>query len=516
MYRPTDLDVFIYLRKSRKDVEEEKKSNEQGQAFDTLDKHRKQLLELAQKERHNIIDIFEEVVSGEYISERPKMQELLREVEMGVADAVLVMDLDRLGRGDMVDQGTIYRVFRFSETLIITPSEIINPNDENQELTFSIKSLIAREELKQIVKRMQRGRKASAKEGKSISKKPPYGYRRDENLKLYPDPETAWVVQKIFTLISGSFGRKHVAQELDHLGIKPPQGEYWSPSTISSIIKNEVYLGHIIWGKLRYVKQNGKYIRKKVPKERWQKHENAHEALVSQELFNQANQSHSNRWRPPTVQTKKLANPLAGILVCELCGHSMVYQPRKDRPNPQVRCVQPSCKGKQKGASLTLVEERVLQGLKEVLESFEVEESVVQKKEQRIEEVQQKQKAIKNKHQTLEELNKQKSNLHDFLEQGVYTIETFLERQKSIAERINKVNNELQQIQEDIQVLNEVAATTEKVIPSIINVLDSYHVTNDIEKKNLLLKSVLEKVTYLREINWKKKDDFKITLLLKI
>ncbi|MCU0094336.1 recombinase family protein [Bacillus sp. OR9] len=64
-----------------------------------------------------------------------------------------------------------------------------------------------------------------------------------------------------------------------------PKGEYWNPSTISSITKNEVYLGHIIWGKIRYTKQNGKYIRKKVPKERWQRHDNAHPPLVSEELF---------------------------------------------------------------------------------------------------------------------------------------------------------------------------------------------------------------------------------------
>ena len=126
------------------------------------------------------------------------MQKLLREVESGIANAVLVMDLDRLGRGDMVDQGTIYRVFRYSETFIITPTEIIDPNDENQELTFSIKSLIAREELKTIVKRMQRGRRVSAKEGKSISRVPAYGYLRDNNLKLYPDPEKSWVIPQNF------------------------------------------------------------------------------------------------------------------------------------------------------------------------------------------------------------------------------------------------------------------------------------------------------------------------------
>lgn len=112
MYRKYDLDVFIYLRKSRKDLEEEKKAHEEGRGYDTLERHRKQLLDLAKRGRHNIIDIFEEIVSGEYISERPTMQKLLRDVETGIADAVLVMDMDRLGRGDMVDQGTIYRVFR--------------------------------------------------------------------------------------------------------------------------------------------------------------------------------------------------------------------------------------------------------------------------------------------------------------------------------------------------------------------------------------------------------------------
>ncbi|MFD1738343.1 recombinase family protein [Bacillus salitolerans] len=516
MYRPTDLDVFIYLRKSRKDVEEERKAGEEGRAFDTLDKHRKQLFEIVKKDRHNIIDIFEEVVSGEYISERPKMQELLREVETGIADAVLVMDIDRLGRGDMVDQGTIYRVLRFSETLIITPTEIINPNDESQELNFSIKSLIAREELKQIVKRMQRGRRASAKEGKSISKKPPYGYLRDTNLKLYPDPEKSWVVQKIFEMISSGYGRQAVALELDNLEIPPPEGRYWNPSTISSIIKNEVYIGHIIWGKVRYVKQNGKYTRKKAPKERWQKHEDAHVGIVTIELFDRANQSHSGRWRPPTIKTKRLSNPLAGILVCELCGHSMLYQPRRDRPNPQIRCVKPSCKGIQKGASMVLVETRILQGLKEIIDSFEIHSDMIKKKSNTKSDLPLKQKALEKKEKDIVELNNQKSKLHDFLERGVYDIDTFIERQQSIIDRINSTRNEMKMLAEEIEAELEIATGLEQVIPKIKNVLDAYYNTENIEEKNYLLKTILEKATYLRKKEWNKKDEFLIQLYTKM
>ncbi|MED3026365.1 MULTISPECIES: recombinase family protein [Bacillus cereus group] len=515
MYRPQELDVFIYLRKSRKDLEEEKKVMEHGQHYDTLERHRTQLLELAHKEHHNIIDIFEEVVSGEYISERPMMQKLLREVETGIADAVLVMDLDRLGRGDMVDQGTIYRVFRYSETFIITPTEVINPNDENQELTFSIKSLIAREELKTIVKRMQRGRRASAKEGKSISRVPPYGYLRDNNLKLYPDPEKSWVISKIFELMARGTGRQAIAQELDRLGLAPPEGEYWNPSTISSIIKNEVYLGHIIWGKIRYTKQNGKYSRKKVSKERWQRHDNAHPPLVSEELFQRANTAHSKRWRPPTIKTKKLSNPLAGILLCELCGHSMLYQPRKDRPNPQVRCIQPSCKGIQKGAALALVEQRILDGLKQIIENFEIQENMIQKKKSS-NNIHLQQKALEKKEQQINDLQKQKGNLHDLLEKSVYDVDTFFERQKSITARLKTTKEEIEELKHEVEKILEKEKHLHEFVPKVKNVLEAYFTTSHIERKNLLLKSVLEKVTYLRKKEWKRKDEFIVELYTKI
>lgn len=96
-------------------------------------------------------------------------------------------------------------------------------------------------------------------------------------------------------MIANGHGRISVANELDRLSVKPPEGEYWNPSTISSIIRNEVYLGHIIWGKMKYTKKNGRYIKRKLPEERWQRHDNAHEAIISKELFDKANTAHSNR-----------------------------------------------------------------------------------------------------------------------------------------------------------------------------------------------------------------------------
>lgn len=514
MSRPTNLNIYIYLRKSRKDLEEEKKSIETGERYDTLQRHRETLFAIAKKERHHVINIYEEVVSGESVTERPQIQEMLRSFENTIVDAVLVMDLDRLGRGDMLDQGLLDRAFRYSSTRIITPTELYDPNSETWELVFGIKSLVAREELKAITRRMQRGRVASAKEGKSITKHPPYGYLRDENLRLYPDVETAWVVKKMFEMMRDGFGRQHIAQELDKLGVKPPNDkrEHWSPSSITAIIKNEVYIGNIIWGQTDYLKRNGKYVRNKNPRDKWIIKEEAHEPIVSRELFEKANQAHTGRWRPSTEVTKKLANPLAGILKCKICGYTMLYQPRKDRPNNVIRCSQPSCKGKQKGSSIALVERRLLETLSKILFQFEVEaknESLNNNEETPYKKI-----LVEKKEAQLQELDSQKSKLHDLLERGVYDIDTFVERQQNLAERSKVIQDEIKSLLNEIQKEESRESNVTEFIPQLRNIIGSYEKA-DVERKNQLLKTIIEKVTYLRKKDWLKSDQFELEIFLK-
>ncbi|AXN39797.1 recombinase family protein [Peribacillus butanolivorans] len=507
MSRPTELNIYLYLRKSRKDIEEEKKAQGSGETYDTLQRHRQTLFAVAKKERHNIVAIYEEVVSGESVTERPRIQEMLRSVEAGSVDAVLVMDLDRLGRGDMLDQGLLDRAFRYSATKILTPTESYDPSSETWELVFGIKSLVAREELKAITRRMQRGRVASASEGKSISKIPPYGYLRDENLRLYPDVDTAWVVKKMFEMMRDGHGRQAIAQELDRLGIKPPnkRRETWSPSSITAIIKNEVYIGTIIWGQVKYVKQNGKYQKKKVPRENWTIKENAHEPIVSPELFEAANLAHSGRWRPSTVTTKKLRNPMAGVLKCAVCGYSMLYQPRPKRPNDVVRCVQPGCKGVQKGSSINIVESYLLDGLAKIAEQLEAQAEA--EVPSNVDDISYKRLLIEKKTQEVSELDTQKSRLHDFLERGVYDIDTFMERQKNLTDRIDGVETEIRNLQREIQKDDLRNRSVDEYLPKLRDVINAYH-RADIERKNALLKSVLESVTYLRKKEWTKQDEF--------
>ena len=107
----------IYLRKSRKDLDAEA----MGEG-ETLSRHLDILKALAKRMELNVVKVYAEVVSGESIDARPQMQELLRDVETGIYDGVLVVEVERLARGDTSDQGRVAKTFKFSNTLIITPS----------------------------------------------------------------------------------------------------------------------------------------------------------------------------------------------------------------------------------------------------------------------------------------------------------------------------------------------------------------------------------------------------------
>ncbi|EKX80603.1 resolvase, partial [Clostridium botulinum CFSAN001628] len=164
--------ICMYLRKSRADEELEKTLGE----GETLSKHRKALLKFAKEKNLNIVEIKEEIVSGESLFFRPKMLELLKEIENKQYSGVLVMDMQRLGRGNMQDQGIILETFKKSNTKIITPMKTYDLSNDFDEEYSEFEAFMSRKELKMINRRMQGGRVRSVEDGNYIATNAPYGY----------------------------------------------------------------------------------------------------------------------------------------------------------------------------------------------------------------------------------------------------------------------------------------------------------------------------------------------------
>ena len=104
------LKVCVYLRKSRTDLEEEARAALKGEKYDTLERHRVELLRFAKDNELIIVDIFEEVMSGSTIEHRQQIQNVLANVKQNKYDAVLCIAQDRLSRGDKEDQGKIENI----------------------------------------------------------------------------------------------------------------------------------------------------------------------------------------------------------------------------------------------------------------------------------------------------------------------------------------------------------------------------------------------------------------------
>ena len=195
-----------YLRKSRRDVELEALG--QGE---TLARHEKQLADLAGRFGLHISRTYREIVSGDTIAERPQVRQLLSDVSAGLWDGVLVVDVDRLARGDSIDQGVIMQTFLYAGVRIITPDKVYDPNDDSDLEFFEMKLFFARREYKAITRRMQRGRLASAMDGCYMGSRPVYGYarvklqgRKGWTLQVVPEKETPSTVKFSIPSISMS------------------------------------------------------------------------------------------------------------------------------------------------------------------------------------------------------------------------------------------------------------------------------------------------------------------------
>ncbi|MBS6475550.1 MAG: recombinase family protein [Clostridiales bacterium] len=496
----------IYLRKSRADAEAEARGE-----GETLARHEKALLETAKRLQLTVTQIYREIVSGETIAARPVMQQLLAEVEQGRWDGVLVMEVERLARGDTVDQGIMAQTFKFANTKIITPLKTYDPNNEFDEEYFEFGLYMSRREYKTINRRLQRGRLASVKEGKYAGNTPPYGYRRvklthDKGYTLEPEPEEAEIVRYIYDLYTvgepqedGSLRRlgiSLIARKLNGMPAKPRKGGDWSIGTIRDILINPVYIGKVRWNWRPAQKhmQDGKIVTMRPRSASLTLVDGLHPPIISTETFNRAQEIMRSDRPVPVQHSNTVQNPLAGIIVCGMCGRKMVRRPYQ-RTEPYLICAAQSCTNV--SAPLELVEKRLLASLSQWLWKYRLEHDTTAP--QTHAQTDTLAAIAKSASDRLAALEAQADKLYDLLEQGVYTPEIFAARSRNLAERIDAAQKAQAQAQAELQKAAKAAQITASLIPKIESLLEGYNALPSAAAKNAALKEILDKVVYTRD-----------------
>lgn len=503
--QPMNFDVAIYLRKSQADRDAERKAAARGEPYDTLEKHRAELLRLARREGYNVVDIFEEVVSGSYIGERPEMQKLLKNVQELKYDAVLVVDIDRLGRGDKVDQGRIERAFKESDTLIITPTEVLDLNNESGEFTVEVKTFLARMEYKQIRKRLLAGRRRSQEAGKDTSQKPPYGYRKDNNKRLVIHEEEARIVRLIYDwCIDDGLGRVQIAERLTEMGIPSPTGKpIWSHVTVRKILGNPKYKGDQVFGRVKWTKQEDGSYKTALVKDpdKLTIAEGAHEPIIPRDRWEKAQEVIRSRRRAPVRSDLGMVNPLAGVLRCKICGNAILANNPANRPSIYLYCDTPRCT--QKRIALHRVEEVMLQQLNQIMSRLKILEDRISTRQQVRNDVAQfTEMRIRKLKDELAKKHRQRDNLHDLLEDGTYTKEVFLERSRKVQESIDLLEKEIAAAEQELMKMRAENQAVMNLIPALERGIEAYQLAETAEEKNRILKTFIKEMRYYRDRSW--------------
>lgn len=148
----------MFLRKSREDIEAEREGE-----FETLAKHEAVLTRLADDMGLHVERVSRDLVSGADLAERDVAQAMLEDVREGLWDGVLAFDLQRVTRGDMVDQGTVMRAFAFTDTPVVTPQKVYDLRDELDGGFAEMEMWFGRMELARITRRMTAGKEEAVR-----------------------------------------------------------------------------------------------------------------------------------------------------------------------------------------------------------------------------------------------------------------------------------------------------------------------------------------------------------------
>lgn len=478
----TDLDAALYLRKSRM---------EEGMATDeVLAKHEKTLRSYAAAHGIHILESFPEVVSGESLYARPQMLRLLQEVEDGKYDAVLCMDLDRLSRGRMKDQGIILDAFRDSSTLIITPEKVYDLSDELDEEYAEMKTFISRREYKIITKRLRRGLKQTIQEGCYVANAP-YGYRnvtidRKPTLEIY-EPEAKFV-RMIFDMYLHGYGCVTIAKHINALGAKPHRSDEFGRSSVAHILRNPTFAGKVVWDQKTHIRKgthgNPKHITIYNPREKWTIVDGLHPAIIDQETYNKAQDILAKRYIP-SKHDGTVRSPLAGLVKCSKCGQNMQRMIMKRVP--YLLCTKAGCCA---SAQFSLVEEEILNSLEETMHQLVAQPDKVSSQNTSVVET-----ALAAVSGELASTDRQKSRLYELLELGEYDLPLFRERMEIVKQKRATLERRQLDLQRELREMQ--CSNPSALAERIRDVLDSYG-PSDAAGRNALLKSVLETVWYTK------------------
>ena len=297
--KPKTVRCAIYVRKSREEGLE--------QEFNSLDAQREAALAfIATQKCNGWRPIEKEYADGGFTganTDRPALQELMKDIEAGAVDVVVVYKVDRLSRS-LADFADLMKKFESHGVSFVSATQQLDTSSPMGRMVLNILITFAEFERDMIRTRIQDKLAASKKKGLWVGGHVPFGYKVVDH-KLVPEPAEVEAVRFLFRRFVECGSATLVAREMNAKGWKTRIGNPWSVQTVRKSLAQHAYIGKVFY--------------------KDQVYEGQHEGIVDEALWNEARRIATSD--PPLRGRKRIedAAPLRGILHCKACGCAMQH-----------------------------------------------------------------------------------------------------------------------------------------------------------------------------------------------
>ena len=493
----TNFKIAIYIRLSREDGDD--------MESESVTNQRSLLTGYLKAQGLVSVDIY---VDDGYTGtnfERPEFKRMLNDIENEKINMVITKDLSRLGRDHVMTGYYVETFFPENDVRYIAVNDDIDTffetsGSDMMPFKLSMNDMYA----KDISKKVRSNLLQMKKDGKFCGSAPSYGYMRDpENKhKLVPDPNTAYVVKKIFDLYVAGYSSSQIAEILTKEEIPTPimykysnsklnnfsHPEIWKHTSVSNIIKNRVYIGDLIQHRVQKVNYKIKKMRN-VPKSEWCIKENAHEPLIDKKTFEIAQSIKDSRdyYNPKKRNTTYV---LSNLVYCKDCGArmSISYDKKRDR-------VTMNCNNYRKFSkydicfshyiNYTKLENTVYSKLSTMTNQYINDKNEFKNiiKRKHTEPKEDKLKKINELNLKIIKLKRKQDSLYDDKFNNIINVETYSRLFKTTEEDIKTTNEKLKKLNEEISSINKDTSCYIEYLDIIKNFLNMKNPTKEIINK---------------------------------
>jgi site-specific DNA recombinase len=455
--------AVVYLRMSTDDQ------------ADSPERQLSQILPYGQSRGYIVGQEYPDLAERGWDDSRPAFHRLLNDAKAKKFDVILVDEVSRLSRAEPLDYiEQVVLPLRKAGIVVDSVAEGIQDWDEITGMFLgTMRQYKASQESATLGRRTATGMLRKAKDGLLFVGRPSYGYKyvkdpEGKRIGLEPDkdhPEKAEVARRIFdAYLNRDLSVMAIVTELNSLSIPSPQGrERWVKNTVQNILKNPVYAGSYVWGKVpqgRYFRcDGGEVVSVKRGANKSERHRpdkwviipNRHEPLIEPALFNEVQERLAANGGRTSPSRKRSVYSLSQVLVCSHCGSAMYGTMRKSggRLEPVYRCGSDMTRGM--CAPRVVRESVILEKMAEVLQ----EQVLCPSERQRLEEEMHRQwhQRDNQAEQALGDLQRKVERLNGQINQAATNLALLTNRTAvaSVEAKIEQWENERREAQADLE-----------------------------------------------------------------